>query len=410
MAVDATRPVARLALSESATVAWRALWTSRLLIMVAGIGAVLVWGLSGRHGVFDVAGVTSPFGHTGNVLVAPFARWDSKWYLEIAHAGYDPTVPQRAAFFPVYPVLVAGGGALIGAPLIAGILISCACAWVALALLHRLTEIELGSEAARHTVWLLAFSPMAFYFSAVYTESLFLMLTVGAVLAARTGRWEWAATAGVFAAATRNTGILLVLPLVLLWYQRRDRVADLAWIALIPCGLVAFCLWTATHGGHLLDPFHAARFWRREFDGPFSAVWKGAVAAWDGARQLVHGSQTPVYYKQAGGWPFVVARHNLMPVPFLLAGVWMFVGAVRRLPIAYWSYALVALLVDLSYPVAPQPLVSLPRYEVVIFPLFMWLGWFVARGSRRRMVVVYGVCVLALVAFTAQFATWHWVA
>src|SRR5271156_255570 len=153
MAVDATRPVARLALSESATVAWRALWTSRLLIMVAGIGAVLVWGLSGRHGAFDGAGVTSPFGHTGNVLVAPFARWDSKWYLEIAHAGYDPAIPQRAAFFPVYPLLVAGGGALIGSPLIAGIVISCLCAWVALALLHRLTEIELGGEAARHTVW-----------------------------------------------------------------------------------------------------------------------------------------------------------------------------------------------------------------------------------------------------------------
>jgi hypothetical protein len=410
MAVDATRPVAALALGESASVAWRALWTSRLLIFVSGVGAVLIWGLSGRHAAFDPAGLTSPFGHLGDELVSPFARWDSKWYLEIANSGYSADDPQRAAFFPLYPLLVATFGAILGSPLIAGILISCVCAWVGLAFLHRLTEIELGGDAARHTVWLLAFCPMAFFFSAVYSESLFLMLSIGAILAARTGRWPWAATLGVLAAATRNTGVLLVLPLALLWWQRRDRLGDLLWIACVPLGLLAFCVWTATHNGAFLDTFHAAKLWYREFDGPFSSVWKGTVAAWDGARQLLHGSQTPVYYKQAGGWPFVVAWHNLLPIPFLLAGIWMFAGAVRRLPIAYWAYAFVVLLLALSYPPPPQPLASFPRYEIVIFPLFMWLGWWVSRGSRTRMAVVYGICAGGLVAFTAQFATWHWVA
>ncbi len=410
MAVDATRPIARLALGESAAVAWRALWTSRLLIVVVGIGSVLIWGLNGPHQLFDPDGILAPFGHTGDTLVAPFARWDSRWYLDIAHSGYIQFPPGRAAFFPLYPLLIATGGAIFGSPLICGIVISCVCAFFAFAFLHRLTEIELGADAARHTVWILAFSPMAYYLSAIYSESLFLMLSVGAVLAARTGRWGWAATAGVLAAATRNAGILLMLPLVLLWWQRRDPPADLVWVAMIPVGLIAFGVWTGSHGGNFTDMFHAAKYWHREFDGPFSAIWKGAVAGWDGARQLLSGSEVPRYFKPAGGPPFVAAWHDLMPIPFVIAAIWMLIGAIRRLPLAYWAYAVVALMLVLSYPVVPQPLASFSRYMLVIFPLFMWLGWWVSRGQRARMVVVYSVCVIGLVAFTAQFATWHWVA
>src|SRR5262249_6087280 len=142
MAVDATRPIAALALGESASVAWRALWTSRLLIIAAGIGAVLIWGLSGVHDLFDTTHLLSPFGHTGNTLVAPFARWDSRWYLDVANHGYDASIPGRphAAFFPLYPLLLAIGGAITGQPLIAGIVISCVCAFFAFAFLHRLTE------------------------------------------------------------------------------------------------------------------------------------------------------------------------------------------------------------------------------------------------------------------------------
>jgi Gpi18-like mannosyltransferase len=167
-------------------------------------------------------------------LVAPFARWDARWYLDIAHSGYIQFPPGRAAFFPLYPLLLAIGGAVFGSPLICGIVISFVCAFFAFAFLHRLTKIELGADAARHTVWILAFSPMAYYLSAIYSESLFLMLSVGAVLAARTGRWTWAATAGVLAAATRNAGILLILPLMLLWWQRRDPPIDPVWVARFP--------------------------------------------------------------------------------------------------------------------------------------------------------------------------------
>ena len=63
-------------------------------------------------------------------------------------------------------------------------------------LLHRLVSLELDSELARVTVMLVAFCPMAYFFSAVYSESLFLALSVGCILQARMGRWAWAGVLG----------------------------------------------------------------------------------------------------------------------------------------------------------------------------------------------------------------------
>ena len=94
---------------------------------------------------------------------------------------------------------------------------------------------------------------------------------------------------------------------------------------------------------------------------------------------------------------------------FLLVAVPAIVGVLRRLPLAYGAYVLAALALPLSYPVAAQPLMSLPRFLLVLFPLFMWLGAFLERRPRSRFILL-GVSVLALAFFAGQFATWHWVA
>ena len=69
---------------------------------------------------FDPASLTAPFGYFGNLLAAPFARWDSVWYLAIAQGGYDHEAT-RTAFFPIYPLLLRGVGLVIGSDLIAGV-------------------------------------------------------------------------------------------------------------------------------------------------------------------------------------------------------------------------------------------------------------------------------------------------
>jgi hypothetical protein len=409
--------------------AWRALWTSRVVVLIGGVLAVLSFGRAPATEGFDPARLTEPFGYFGNLLAAPFARWDSVWYLAIAQGGYGRQA-SRTAFFPLYPLVMRGLGLVIGSDLIAGVIISLLAFGVALVLLQRLVTLELGERRAQVTVLLLAFCPMAYFFSAVYSESLFLALSVGCIYAARVGRWTSAGILGALAAASRNGGVVLVVPLGLLYLYgpRADRAAvvrtgsglwakvrpayairpSFAWIALVPVGLGAYLGWLALKTGDGLAPFHVQQVWFRHFAGPFGGVWDGIVAAWDGLRQLLHGPPPPIYFTKAGGDPLRVAGQNLMLFGFLVLGAVACVGAFRRLPLAYGAYALVALALPLSYPVGPQPLASLPRYEVVLFPLFMWAAVWLEERRLSINAIAMGAVLLGL--FTAEFATWRFVA
>jgi hypothetical protein len=80
----------------------------------------------------------------------------------------------------------------------------------------------------------------------------------------------------------------------------------------------------------------------------------------------------------------------------------------RRLPLHYGAYALATLLVCTWSPVAGQPLKSLDRYVLTIFPLWMAAGAWLSERRLMRPVVLVSAALLAF--WTFQFATWAWVA
>src|SRR3954468_14501487 len=407
-AMGATQAISRRrvegALRSSAlTFAW-----TRALVLAVALLSVALFGVDARNeDLFDSFSLTHPFLDS---LLSPLARWDSVWYLGIAHDGYSGA---SSAFFPLYPLLVRAFAvsASPGALLVSAYFVSLTSLFGALWLMHRLVALELGSDGvARSAVLLLAVFPGALWFGAPYSESLFLLLSVGAFYAARTGRWWVAGALAALAAGTRSAGIVLVVPLLVLWWQSRPRRAAAAgWIALAPLGLAAYSLYLALAVGDGFAYLHLQDVWFRSFAGPFGGVWDGAVAAWDGLRQVVSGSRTHVYFTAAGGDPIDVAWHNLELFGFLVLGAVGVVGVMRRLPLAYGAYVLAALALPLSFPVGPQPLMSLPRFLAVLFPLFMWLA-LACSGRRLRRGLVLGLFALGLAAFTARYATWHWVA
>lgn len=471
---------------------WVAMLSSRVLVWLAGVGAILAFGFGAVRHAFDPPGTTRGFGWLGDLLAGPAARWDSAWYLVIAQHGYRPEfgalTASRTAFFPLYPLGLSAIAGL-GIPVVlAGVLLSLAALGVGLYGLHRLTTLESGSrEVGRVAVLLTALSPMGFYLSAVYSESLYLALSVGMFLCARRGRWGFAAGLAGLAGATRSTGVLLGVPLALLYLYgpredrspdregvsqapdrpparelgppRSDRPPDRAlgshiqepaqpvrrlaralipryrvrrdalWVGLVPVGLGLYLGHLALAGGEALSPFQAQVVWGRRFAGPYGAVWDGAQAAFQGARQLLSLQRRHVYFPAAGGSPFIDAGHNLMLFAFLLLALPALVGVLRRLPLAYGVYVLAGLALPLSYPVPSQPLMSLPRFLLVMFPLNMWLaGWLLARGGDgrqsgmsalagaragvrgRAVALALSASAIALGCFAAQFATWHWVA
>src|SRR3954449_7787516 len=198
--------------------------STRLLVLVVAVAAVAICGVhAGNEASFGTPGLTHPFGGLADTLLSPLARWDSAWYLDIAHSGY---AGPNSAFFPLYPVLVRGF-ALVSAPgalLVAAYVVSLAALLGALYLMHRLVTLELRSaEVARLAVLLIAVFPGALWFGAPYSESLFLLLSLGAFYAARTERWWLAGLLAALAAATRSAGLVLLVPLLVLWWRTRPR-------------------------------------------------------------------------------------------------------------------------------------------------------------------------------------------
>lgn len=418
----AIRSARRTAAEATATgVALRAIIGSRLIIWGFGLGALAIFGKNVVSvGMNDPFRFTEPFrAASANLLFAPTARWDSVWYLDIARAGYFSRT--SSSYFPLYPLLMHAGATVFGSYLVVGVLISIGSALVALYLLYLLARLDLSEQAARTTVLLVAFFPTAFFLSAVYTEALFLMLTVGAVYAARRDRWLIASLLGGLAASSRSAGVLIAVPLAFMyfygprgarpnsvaaWWRPRYRFSRSSlWLLLIPAGLAAYLgyLWI-THDAPLA-PFQQEFHWRRSFAGPFGAIVVLFKMLPHDLRLILGGNTNQVL----PGDPLSWNTHDLIDLGFLVFAAVGLVWSWRRVPLAYFLYAVVALAQSLAYPSSVEPLASFPRYMLVIFPLFMgWAAKLSDKPIARRTTLLVSSALLAV--FSGIWAYWGWIA
>ena len=409
---------------------WRAVWTSRLVVLFSGVAGVVQIGLAGNAwSDYDKAHLTAPFGYLANAVVAPLARWDSVWYLTIARHWYAH-VRERMAFYPLYPGLMHVLGWATRSDLVAGAVISLVSLGVALFLLERLVRLDFGEEVAATTVLLVAFCPVSFFLSAVYTESLFRALSSGSIYAARRDRWLLCGALGFLAAISRNGGIALILPAAIIYFygprdapltrwgggarglrrllpRHRLRLNAL-WLLLIPAGLAAYLGYLWISYGDPLAPFRVESTWYRHATFPLTTVWRGATQAWHGLVQLFQGPNAPNHVPAYAQSVISASLQDVYLFLFLVLGVIGLVGVIWRLGAAYGLYTLALLVLALADPVSLQPLASLPRYELIIFPLFIW-G---ARLLTRYRLTAYAIPALAVLlgVFTLEFATWRWVA
>lgn len=456
-------------------VALRAFAVSRLVVWGAGLVTILVLGWAESRGArLDPLWSCRPTGTAAlDALVAPGCRWDSTWYLKIAEAGYTAADPARSAFFPLYPALIAIVSAPLGGSLlVAGLLISWICALAFLTLLHRTVAAARDTATATTVVRVAAFVPPAVFLSAVYTEALFLVLSLGALVAARRDRWAWAGTLAAFAASCRSIGVLLVLPLLVeyLWGRRRtgstgtertaaERMGDGSAGPGRPGAERMGAEATASAPG---GRFPEARWW--------SVAWSRVRDAWAVRRPLrpdvLWIGLVPLgvvayaaYLGVATGDPMGVVRAQgdwermfLTPIGGLVAGVGVIVGragdllglwymaplapgqvpglalardvvllavvtvviaalwwARRRMPSSWVVWGAVSLAYPLSVPSMQQPLMSLPRFAMACFPILVALGlWAHARDGRMRWLAPLLLALQA--AWTVLFVSWTWAA
>jgi hypothetical protein len=385
------------------------LWT-RAAIWAAALFALFVF-VPNRHpraARWDDPTLTHDLGAVTDV----WARWDSVWFLRIAEHGYDAATGAASAFYPLYPATVAVlGRAFFGHYVLAGITISLAASFCAFLLLYELAEERLGADGARRAVLYLALFPFALFLQAVYSESLYLLLTIAAFVLAERRRYPAAGAVTGLALLTRPTGVALLPALALLAWGERDRIRALAWLALAPLMFAAYPLYLWQADGDPWAFLRAQRLWSRHLSpaGPFGGIWDGLRAGWAGVEQLVSGSHTHVYWTAVRDTdPIRAATLNLECLAFLVLFVVLTVIAWRRFGAPYGLFATLSLAIPLSVPSERWPLLSMPRFGLTIFPLFLALA--VLGGRPRAHTAIVAVSSLLLGVSVVQWALWQWVA
>lgn len=320
-------------------------------------------------------------------------RWDAAWFLWIAQDGYGPD--GRAAFFPGYPILFRAAAAPLGGDMAVGALVVSNLAFLAsLTVLFGLTSSELGPDLARRAVALFACFPTSFFFLAPYSESLFLLATLLTFRWIRSERWGRGAAAAFAASLTRGEGVLLA-PAMLVEAIRQHRddgtpmLPRVAATGAALAGPLAYGLWWATRGQSVTTPLHAQGGWSREATFPLVTLVAGSTDAWEAIR--------------AHAQLHLVVDAALATIVLVAA-----VSCVRRVSVSYAAYVGISLLVPLSYPSTYRPLLSIPRFAVVLFPL-AWVG--VETFRDRYVLAVTGAVLLGVQIWLAlTFMRWEgWV-
>lgn len=318
-----------------------------------------------------------------------FTRFDAHWYLSIVREGYrySPSEATNIVFFPLFPMLVRGLAATGLDAVTAAFALSNICLAVALVLLARLVALELGEDPARRTVTLILLFPTSFFFSACYTESLFLMLTVASFLAARRRRWWLAGTVGGLAAATRLPGAVLVVPLALEYMQqsgfrlRRVRLNGAA-LALIPVGLGLFAWYCGHAFGDPLAFLHN------------QAAWHGRPTHAVPGVGLLIGVAKAILRPDPSIHPFPL---NLLYVGAAAVAVVCLLGSFLVLRPAYGLWGLAVLCISAGH----GRIDSLPRYVLVLFPIHVVLAVLARRRGAYWAIAV--VSASLLVVLTVMF-------
>lgn len=337
---------------------------------------------------FTVQGRTHLFWDT-------FARYDSGWYFGIARNGYQYVEGGRnnLAFFPVYPKLMGYLGYAMGGGVAnyyyAGILISWSAFIAAMIVLYRLARLDGGEERAERAVVYAAVFPFAFFFGAVYSESLFLLAVVLAFYGFRTKRWGLGGLAGAVATATRVNGILVLPAFAWIVYREagRDRArlvsASLA-LLLASSGFLLYAAYVYALTGSPLEWMHSIERW---------GVRPGGVP----------GAQLVGLAGRLATQPFEYLTTDRLAPYDTLNGLTA-IACVLLTPIVWWrlgaAYGLF-MLANLWLPLSTGWYEGLGRYCSVLFPVAILLA---GAGSRVLHALILatsgGLYVLCLALFT----------
>ena len=371
--------------------------------MGAGAAAYLPWADPPAVGPQEPPGFLSYWAH-----------WDGAWYTEIATEGYDVHAPASTAFFPVFPMILRVGASLGGGPALWGVLISLVATLFALYFLYRIAEKFWGRETARAATLAFAFFPTAFFLNAPFTEALFVASAAGSLWAAYVRRdMLLAGLLGALAAATRNSGVLLLIPLLYEWLRDRQ---EFGWrglweMALVPTGLLGYMafLW-ARFGDPMVFAQAQSDYWGRGLTNPLTTLEEAWTSAGESMSYLL--DLAPLFLDSSASPTLELCgtcASGAVNIAFFIFFLVLMGIGFAVLPPGLSVFSFVVMLLHILTPSPLIPLLGLPRFVLEAFPIFLALGLLLARSrlALGAWLLISGVLGMAL---TTLFVTWRWVA
>jgi hypothetical protein len=335
----------------------------------------------------------------GNLFLDGWTRWDAWWYAQLAEHGYT-NVPRDASGqrdtqqFPLYGLTVRCVSRALGNVYMSGIVVSNVCFIIACVLIFRLVERRFGAIIARRSLVLMCVWPFSYTFSAMYGESLFVMLAAGTLALGERQSWLAAAIVAAAAGATRVVGSAAAVALIVMYLQSRGfrwrdvRRRDIAALSLGFAGVVLFVLFLAIR-----------------FHDPFAFIRAQSAGGWNDFNNLDALRKTIDSWRSARFGNVASGNVPVMQSIHILAGlIALGLCAVswRKLPAAYATFATLIVVISL-YRWA-----CIGRHAVTAFPIFIAAA-LALRSERLYQGIVY-LSTILLAILTILFTQGFWVA
>jgi hypothetical protein len=319
--------------------------------------------------------------------LAIWQRFDANWYLSIAENGYGG-IQGDIHFPPLFPILIRILKPLFGSAFIAGLFLSHLATLYAIKLLYE-TFHEWGKHlAAKWATLFLLIYPASFFLFSAYTESLFLITAIFSLRQMRRCSWIWAGFWAFCAILIRLQGVALMIPMFyLMWLERPFLRKSTQWfgLALPALGGLIYLFLRSMYVVDNIVPLAEANL-HAQLGSPLESYWY--------AIQILLSAQ----------YTFIDILNLVVTTLFI---VLLLVGW-RKIPLEYNLYAAFSLLIMLMRIVETQPLNSMLRYSLMLFPSYFVLG-LAADNPWIRRLIIYTFIPLNLY-LSAQFFLWGWVA
>jgi hypothetical protein len=325
---------------------------------------------------------------TEQVSMRSFLKsWDGHHYLALSESGYYAGLPS-AAFYPLWPLLIRYFSYLTGGDhLVAGLILANIFSIAGLVLFHYFVLCRHGESIADIALLFLLAYPGSIFFSFIYTEPLFFLLSITFFIFLFRSDYLKAGIVSILLPCTKVIGVFSILPFLLHIFLKKGVSKSLLFTLFPIAGFLLYLLYMYLMTG---NPFEGFEMQRKNFitNSSFSKLFD------------------VISFVKLGIYPFIDGTLKLHDVKDSAMDRLFFLWFLVSL-IFMWrkdkNYFVYALAVGLSQAILASYM-SFTRYLLMVFPVFIVTAEYFANEDYKY---VRWVLLIALSSIKILFLIRH---